>query len=550
MSVDPPDSKPSTDGPLPGGPLQRFRIVAVASRLLTDQQLDELDAEVPGGSPTDGDTSDLAGRAKALALLAVKKKWLTKFQARELLRGRRRFTLGQYRILDEIGRGGMGQVFKAEHDMMGRVVAVKVLPRAKSTPDTEAAFQREIRMLARLDHDNLVRALDAGHDGNVYYLVTEYVPGLDLRRQVMKYGPLDVHPAASVISQAARGLAYAHDQGLVHRDVKPGNLLVTREGRVKVLDLGLAGSIFEAESMRLGRCVGTMDYMAPEQIRDPDSVGPAADIYSLGCTLYFAVTGQLPFPGGDRKEKARRHLQERPRPVRAIEPRVSPELARVVEAMMEKAPEDRIASAAEVIGILRPWIPAAPLPMPRPARHPGGTATTDGFPGASSTTLVGTGGSSGFLLGDPAGFAAGPRETVRDAGLQETSDATDRSGPVGWSHEWSESVRGGWGHGWPAPLRHLADASIRIGRLAARSAAWVDEVVDGRGLLKAAVHSLLLAAPVGLAFSLTVHAVSQINPDVARRILREASPSSLGWTAFALVAAVQFLASFGRRGRS
>ena len=125
---------------------------------------------------------------------------LTRFQADQLLAGRRKLTLGQYRILDEIGRGGMGQVFRAQHVMMGRTVAIKVLPRAKSTSESEAAFQREIRMLARLDHDNLVRALDAGHDGKVYYLVTELVPGLDLRRQVLKHGTLDEVTAASVIS--------------------------------------------------------------------------------------------------------------------------------------------------------------------------------------------------------------------------------------------------------------------------------------------------------------------------------------------------------------
>jgi serine/threonine-protein kinase len=195
--------------------------------------------------------------------------------------------------------------------------------------------------------------------------VTELVPGLDLRRQVLRHGPLDEIRAASVLSQAALGLAYAHGQGLVHRDVKPANLLVTPEGHVRVLDLGLAGSVLEAESTRLGRVVGTMDFMAPEQIRSPDGVGPSADIYSLGCTLYFALTGEVPFPGGTRQEKAQRQLKEEPRSLRQLAPTVSEGMARVVAALLQKEPQARPVSAAELVERLRPWVPAEPLAMPR-----------------------------------------------------------------------------------------------------------------------------------------------------------------------------------------
>ncbi len=166
----------------------------------------------------------------------------------------------------------MGQVFAAVHQIMHRQVAIKVLPRGKSTPEAIASFTREIQTQAKLDHRNLVRAYDAGHDGNVYFLVTEYVPGTDLRRLVRSQGRLTMAQSAAVISQAALGLGYAHEQGLVHRDVKPGNLLVTPDGLVKVSDLGLAGFLHEgADDPRAGKIVGTADYLAPEMITDPKS---------------------------------------------------------------------------------------------------------------------------------------------------------------------------------------------------------------------------------------------------------------------------------------
>ena len=364
MSLPPKHSLPMPAGGPPPRPVPRLRETALASGLLDAAQIAACEEQV-GQALGTAARADAGRWDAAVAECLVAQALLTRFQADQLLAGRRKLTLGQYRILDEIGRGGMGQVFRAQHVMMGRTVAIKVLPRAKSTSESEAAFQREIRMLARLDHDNLVRALDAGHDGKVYYLVTELVPGLDLRRQVLKHGTLDEVTAASVISQAAVGLAYAHTRGLVHRDVKPANLLVTPEGHVKLLDLGLAGSEIEGESARLGRVVGTMDYTAPEQIRTPDSVGPSADIYALGCTLYFILTGEVPFPGGTRHEKAQRQLKDQPRPVRQLKPGVSERFCQVVESMMRKDAADRPASAEEVVERLRPWTPATPVAMPR-----------------------------------------------------------------------------------------------------------------------------------------------------------------------------------------
>lgn len=344
-------------------PRRRFRETAVASGLLDAAQIGAAEAQaraVLGEGPHSADHWDTG-----VADVLVGRGQLTKFQAAQMLMGRSKLTLNQYRILDQVGQGGMGRVFKAQHAMMRRIVAIKVLTKDKATAATEAAFLREIERLGDLDHENLLRALDAGRDGRVYYLVTEYVEGLDLRRQVLRHGPLDEWTAASVIVQAARGLASAHEQGIVHRDVKPGNLLATKDGRVKVLDLGLAGSVFDMKSSPSARVIGTMDYMAPEQVRNPMKARAPADIYGLGCTLYFLLSGQVPFPGGTREEKAQRQLSQEPVPLRQLAPQVSQPFARIVEAMMRKNPAERIASAHELLERLRQWIPEQPLPMPR-----------------------------------------------------------------------------------------------------------------------------------------------------------------------------------------
>jgi serine/threonine protein kinase len=258
----------------------------------------------------------------------------------------------------------MGQVFKAQHGKMGRIVAVKVLPRDKSTPEAVENFTHEIRALARLDHPKLVAALDAGQDGNVYYLVTEFVPGMDLRKLVRERGPLETHVAASIISQVAEGLEYAHSQGVVHRDVKPANVLVSPEGQAKLSDLGLSGPLSGGaeNDPRYGKIVGTADYLSPDQVHDPWTPTPAWDIYSLGCTLYYAVTGKVPFPGGTTAEKARAHCQLRPLDPRRLNPRLSPEFVETMADMMAKEPSQRIATAAEVVARLAPFLVPPPEP--------------------------------------------------------------------------------------------------------------------------------------------------------------------------------------------
>ncbi len=299
---------------------------------------------------------------------------VTHYQAQQLLAGRGKLTLGPYLITDWIGQGGMGQVFKAVHTVMGRESAVKVLPLEKSTPESRESFQREIRLQAGLDCPYLVRAYDAGRDGNVHYLVTEFVPGTDLRRLVRSKGPLPTEEAAMVLRQAALGIHYAHQQGLVHRDVKPGNVLVTPDGHAKVSDVGLAAwSMGLADDPRAGKVVGTADYLSPEQIRSPLSVGPASDIYSLGCTSYYTVTGKVPYPGGDAKSKCRRHLDETPWHPRKFAPELPEEFVDLIADMMEKDPERRIGSAEEVADRLAAWCDGAVQPVTSNWSHNPGT---------------------------------------------------------------------------------------------------------------------------------------------------------------------------------
>jgi len=336
-----------------------FKACALASGLIAQDDLDEAE-EVLRKESVEVDPAD---PSRPLAAKLVELGRVNGWQAGQLLEGRSKFNLGPYVMLDSLGQGGMGQVFKAEHTIMGRVVAVKVLPKSKSTPEAVASFNREVRTQAQLDHENLVRAHDAGHDGNVHFLVTEFVPGTDLRKLVRGNGKLSMRAAASIVMQAARGLEYAHNRGIIHRDIKPGNILVTPEGRTKVSDLGLA-AFFSEEDLddRKGKIVGTADYLAPEQVLNPGSITASCDIYSMGCTLYYAMTGKVPFPGGTSKEKARAHCTKTPVDPRRLNPDISVEFAEVIARMMAKDPRDRPQTAAEVIALLAPWADeASPL---------------------------------------------------------------------------------------------------------------------------------------------------------------------------------------------
>jgi serine/threonine protein kinase len=330
----------------------KFKETALASELVSEEQIRQAINLIVKGKSRDSATEV---SEKKLAQKLVEMNVISAYQADQLLTGRTKLNLGPYIITDWIGQGGMGQVFKAIHEMLGRESAVKVLPLHKTTPEAIENFRREIRAQAQLNHSNLVQAFDAGEDGNVHYLVVEYVPGTDLRRLVRSKGKLSVQQAANIIKQSAEGLAHAHESKLIHRDIKPGNILVTPDGVAKLSDLGLAFYLNDPNDPRAGKIVGTADYLSPEQIRTPTNITSASDIYSLGCTLYYAVTGKVPFPGGTPKSKARRHLEETPWHPRRFNEEVSDDFVDLIGDMMEKDPKERIQTATEVAERLAPW---------------------------------------------------------------------------------------------------------------------------------------------------------------------------------------------------
>lgn len=328
---------PPSDPPPPDTSEISFTHAALRSGLVNRQQIDRVTQRIGH--------NDEASMAATLVRSGV----LTQYQSDQLTAGRTKLNLGPYVITDWIGQGGMGQVFKAVHRVMGRVCAVKVLPLEKSTEASRDSFMREIRLQAELDHPNVVRAYDAGRDGSVHYLVTELVPGTDLRNLIRNDGPLPQSNAISIIVQVARGLQYAHDIGLIHRDIKPGNILVTQQGNAKLSDIGLATwTMGLQDDPRAGKIVGTADYLSPEQIQTPGEIDHLSDIYSLGCTLYFCVTGKVPYPGGDAKSKCRRHREETPLHPRKYADDLTEEFVDIIADMMEKDPRQRLQSATEV----------------------------------------------------------------------------------------------------------------------------------------------------------------------------------------------------------
>ncbi len=330
----------------------------LASGLLTEEQIDRAWQVLVESLPaTDLAIDDISDEQLAAQMIALG--YLNRWQAEQLTQGRTKFNLGAYRILDAIGRGGMGWVFKCEHGLLGRVEAIKVLPKNLTNAASIASFLREIRAQSQLNHPNLVHLTYADTDGDTYFLVTEYVPGTDLRKLVRHHGPLSMSEAAVIISQAAEALSHAHSRGLIHRDVKPGNLLITNDGRTKLADLGLA--FFYADDQQAAQkkprhIVGTADYLAPELIVSPEILRTVSDVYSLGCTLYYAVTGKVPFPGGDTADKLRRQLDETPLSPQRLNPAISDDFARVIAAMMEKRPADRVSTAEVVTHLLKPWV--------------------------------------------------------------------------------------------------------------------------------------------------------------------------------------------------
>lgn len=331
------------------------------SGLVSDAQMLILKSEFSGQDKVKPETP------RVLADELVKRGILTEWQADMLAQGKHRgFRLGSYRILRPLGQGGMSKVFLAEHEMMHRRCAIKVLPsKYQEDPDLLRRFHVEARAIAALDHPHIVRAYDFAKDvkygKEIPYLVMEYVEGQDLRRMIDEQGPMDYRKAADLIAQAAEGLSHAHEAGFVHRDIKPANLLVDPNGVLKILDLGLASATFEGEDAWQGTegeqsAVGTADYVAPEQVMDSRGVDGRADIYSLGFTFYFLLTGKRPFPKSTLVELLMAHRVENPEPLGKLRPDVPLELVSIVEQMTAKNPALRFQTAKDVAERLRAWL--------------------------------------------------------------------------------------------------------------------------------------------------------------------------------------------------
>jgi WD40 repeat protein len=282
----------------------------------------------------------------------------------------------RYQILGLLGRGGMGAVYKAEHQVMERTVALKVINRSLTDrPAMVERFHREVKAAARLSHPNIVTAHDTDQAGDTHFLVMEYVEGTTLALLAAARGPLPVAEACNYVRQTALGLQHAFEHGMVHRDIKPQYLMVTPEGRVKVLDFGLARFASEVAPAgpvtESGTVLGTADYISPEQADAPHAADIRADLYSLGCTLYFLLTGQPPFPEGTLMQKLKAHEQRLPPPVTTFRKDIPPELARVLERLLAKKPADRYQTPAEAARALEPFAGAdgaSLVPGPQPAR--------------------------------------------------------------------------------------------------------------------------------------------------------------------------------------
>jgi formylglycine-generating enzyme required for sulfatase activity/tRNA A-37 threonylcarbamoyl transferase component Bud32 len=335
--------------------------------LLEPGQLDELTGTLQGNNC----------EPRALAQKLIEKGWLTPYQVNQLLQGRGpRLVLGSYVLLERLGEGGMGEVFKAKNWKLGKVVAIKLIRRERLANETAVRrFHREAKAAAALSHANVVHAYDADQVGDTHIFVMEYVDGIDLNKLVKDQGTLSVDRACDCIRQAALGLQHAHERGLVHRDIKPHNLVLSRNGVVKILDMGLA-RIADDDSSTLtkeGSVMGTLDYLAPEQARDAHSADIRADLYSLGCTFHYLLTGQVLFPGGTASEKWWKHAFEEPTSIEKLRADVPPGVAAVIRKLLAKKPEERFQAPAELAALLAQGaalpvgaVQARPVPLALP----------------------------------------------------------------------------------------------------------------------------------------------------------------------------------------
>ncbi|MEM6365235.1 MAG: serine/threonine-protein kinase [Planctomycetota bacterium] len=339
------------------------------SQLLSDSELlssQEVSESYQRFRESITDSEDAVAResdVNAFAEFLIREQVLTKWQNAHLMRGRTKgLKFGKFRVLRLLGAGGMGRVFLAEDEMLRREVALKVLPKSRLKNDRAIKrFHLEARALAKLDHPNIVRFYDVDVREQTHYIVMEYVCGTDLAKLVSKSGPLDGAQAAHFIRQAAAGLEHAHQAGLIHRDIKPGNLLVDASGTLKILDLGLAllqSDDDESITVDPSRTLGTVDYLSPEQAINSRELDHRTDVYSLGCTMHCLLTGSAPFANGTNAQRLMAHQNQAPPDIntaRAAQslPPIDDYLVTLCRRMMHKDPNERIASAAVVMAALR-----------------------------------------------------------------------------------------------------------------------------------------------------------------------------------------------------
>ncbi len=371
---------------------ERFIDTASKSGVLTAAEAATLRAAAEGQLAADADT---------LARTLVQQGKLTRFQAAAVYQDRAEsLLLGNYVILDKLGAGGMGQVFRARHRKMDRIVALKVLSKKSlASPDALPRFQREVRAAAKLTHPNIVTAHDADEAGNVHYLVMEYVEGKDLSNLVKASGPMSVPQAIDCIVQAARGFEYAHREGIVHRDVKPSNLLLDKHGVVKILDMGLArvdNPLAGPESgdglTTSGSIMGTVDFMSPEQALDTKQADQRSDIYSLGCTFYHLLTAKKLYDGDTMMKKLLAHRQQPIPSLRAVRPETPAAVDAVYTKMVAKNPHERFQTMREMREALEAAVasrsPIAVTPKPTQAASPVAKSGSTVTPAAQRSSAV------------------------------------------------------------------------------------------------------------------------------------------------------------------
>ena len=418
---------------------------------------------------------------------------LSHWQGRKLLSGAARgFHLGNYRLLRPLGRGGMGVVYLGEHHVMKRQMALKILPSAASTdPRRIERFKAEAEACAQLDHENIVRAYDFGRDGSKLYIVMEYVDGVDLAAMVRRDGVMTAAAAIDALTQATAGLAHAHERGIVHRDIKPANLLLRSDGLVKVSDLGLARIGYDVrDDGNRRRMIGTADYLAPEQAIDSRTVDARADIYALGCTLTYLMTGHPPYRDRMVPAVLAKHQTAPVVDLRSLCPDCPPAVADLATRMMAKQPSARPRSAVELLAMLK---------------------RLGGRSGASSVLIHGGAASTGDTLIDDMGTLSGSdsgsamvsSEEIDFANLPAIDLGTSSVSPSARPRSSSSAIANpvGGSAGQPRP-----GSSINGGKNDARQTLML-----GVGLTVAATALIVVLA---MGYHLVTHPPDQVAPPI------------------------------------